>query len=145
MIARFYKCDFWIPGKISDRHSTKIVSKIVWKYFFEIEKISKKSKNIFGDFFGHFRHFINFDQNFRNFEKSKSIFRNFGILEFWVFKKFQKVFSFFFGKYVFREKKVLKKYFRKYVYLYQLIIFPGFQKSHLENRAMSVNMWKRQL
>ena len=43
MISRFYKCDFWIPGKISDRHRCSEN----FGDFFRDEKILKKSGKLF--------------------------------------------------------------------------------------------------
>ena len=45
LTARFSKCDFWIPGKISDLYGYKKSWK---KYFFKIKKKSRtKRKNCF--------------------------------------------------------------------------------------------------
>ena len=84
------------------------------------------------------------------FEKSPNSIRIFQwthwkiLIEFWDFSKMSKKFHFFFSKHIFRENFFIsKKKSRNFSeHLCQLKICPGFQKSHLEQRAVRLKSRK---
>ena len=125
LVARFSKCDFWIPGKfliyIETNPQTKytfsrskmFLEKKQRKIFFEIKNfLFEKVKIIY--FLKHYRTFqfsLTFSKIFQR--NSKNISPIFYDKHFWSWK-----FLFWYG-----------------FFLYQSQNFPGIQKSHLENRA----------
>ena len=112
MICWFSKCDFWIPGKICDRHRWKI-------QFFEK---NSRPKN-FAKFYKGFPGFP-----YRNFpyrisiEYVETFFQK-------IWKKVRKKFS--------REFFDLEKKMSNFIFhLCRSQISPGIQKSHLENQQI---------
>ena len=79
------------------------------------------------------------NRNFGNFEILED-FQNFEILKFSFFVRKKSENIFIFSKIFFWSWK--KYIFKKYFYVYKFKISSGFQKSYLENRAMSLSMRK---
>jgi len=144
----FSKCDFWNLWNISVRHRWFLFWEI---FFFRLKKKRQVWKNIFEIFRKHFKSseknqkFQNFESKFwnvdENFENLGN-FRNFEIF-FWnldFFSKNLKIFFTLFSDFFRSWKKSVKQN-----HLCQSEIFQRFQKSHLENRLMSLNMRKLQL
>ena len=128
LIARRSKYDFWIPDKILDQSRKKILQKIYFQpknfsiekkikcFFFKIEKKSdpkKKSEQ------------KNFDQKKIDQKNFNSKIENFNFFIKTFFLVFDKKIVFVWSKFMSRPK-----------------IVSGIQKSYLERRMMSTNMWK---
>ena len=128
LVARFSKYDFWIPGKISDLYGYKKVE----KYFSKIKKKSR-TKNMFEKILifstENFQFPIKIENSILEFPKRSKIF------DFSHFSS-KKHFSFF------CSRCFLSCFFFNFFYPYKSEMFPGIQKSYLENRAMSLKIPK---